>query len=93
MPSFPQALRKQPGLPIHVCLVALITQKSLQRLKSDLLKMTAMSSGTSKLFLQAYKSYCSLTRMPKRHRQPKQLAKQPCTNELSYKLLKDLNKL
>ena len=32
-----------------------------------------MSSGTSKLFLQAYTSYCSLIRMPKRHEcQPKQ---------------------
>jgi len=28
---------------------------------------TAMSMGTSKLFLLAYTSYCSLTRMPEKH--------------------------
>ena len=89
MPSFPQASHKWLGLPIHVYLVALITRKSLQQLKSDLLKMIAMSSGASKLFVQAYMSYCSWTRTPERHRyQPKR----PCTDAFSYKLLIDLCK-
>jgi len=44
--------------------VALITWKYQERLKSDLLEMIAMSSGTSKLFLQTYTSYCSSTRTP-----------------------------
>ena len=43
MPSIPHTSRRRPGLPIHVYLVALITWKSLQRLKSDLLEMIAMS--------------------------------------------------
>ena len=48
--------------------------------------MIAMSAGTSMSFLQAYTGYCSLTRMPKRHRHK---LKQPCMDALSYKLLKD----
>ena len=63
MPSFPQASCKWPGSPIHMYFVALITRKSLQQLKSDLLEMIAMSS--SKLFLQAYMSYCSSIRILK----------------------------
>ena len=52
--------------------------------------MIAMSSGTSELFLQVYMCYCSLIRMPERHmHQPKQ----PYMDALSYKLLKDLNRL
>ena len=90
MPSFQQASCKQPGLPIHVYLVALITRKSLQQLKSDLLEMIVMSSSISELFLQANTGYCSSTRTPERHRrQPKR----PCMDALSNALLKHLNRL
>jgi len=56
MPSFSQTSHQWPRSPIQVYFVALITQNSLQQSKSDLPENIAMSSGTSKSFLQAYTS-------------------------------------
>jgi len=93
MPSFPQASRQRSCSPIHVYFVALITRESLQQSKSGLLEMIAMPSGTSKLFLQAYMSYSSLTRTPEICGcKPKP----PCIDAFSFiiqVILKGLNRL